>query len=396
MNSWIRIVVTLLSSESFLVRYEIITMCIRTKIKVMFVILDTKEKAEIYCKNARQILQTDYDKKKKQAAARKHFNTVEIDDDHPEFDENKQAIRDEIHAKMQQLNDQFFDLTEDEIDQIQEVIDFEYDDEISQENVRNDSEANFVQTTVNYTNDSFVANEVSDHTNNANNNVADRSAVTVSAMQIVTLNHHAILNEENDGNNSDQDLRSEASFEWIPNDADQLHKPLTSKIEVEQLEETFENNGEFVQDLYEMNDVDSCQNTPNVMNQSNSDESSVHEPQQINEISEQSCENNIVADRNAAGVINEIVNLVNVKQEKRNANSGNIPMFSPPSTSSNIFQTFGQIPSHFARLDPGLYNTLSGQQEPNQSNEGRSEVSSIQEFLNLVPTLFPSHYTNVR
>ena len=57
---------------------------------------------------------------------------MEIDDD-PIPDDDKQAIQNEIFGKMQQMNDMFIDLCENEIDQIQDILDDSADEDGSED-----------------------------------------------------------------------------------------------------------------------------------------------------------------------------------------------------------------------------------------------------------------------
>lgn len=52
-----------------------------------------------------------------------------MDDDHEIIDDNKRAVQNEIFDKMQRMNDMFIDLSEDEIDQIEEILEPEHDEE---------------------------------------------------------------------------------------------------------------------------------------------------------------------------------------------------------------------------------------------------------------------------
>lgn len=298
------------------------------------------------------------------AAARKCFNAVEIDDDHEILDENKQVIQNKIFAKMQQMNDQFFDLTEDKINNIQEILEFEYDEESSDDDVRDDSET-FQGT---YENDGdFVQNN-------------DTAGANVSA-----------LNQESNSENSDGE---EASFQWIYSEIDRFHMPLTSKIDAEVFARAQENGGDpnqnesngvnFVssrdeessQVLYEKNDNSHRNNGNGVDVASNPDQVSY--------------------DSSGQSTVNDTCsNLIRIKNEDTNANdsnsSGTIPMFSPP-TSTSVFSS--QVPNYFARLDPTLYGLIN-QREKNKSNGSQSQVSSVQAVLNRVPSIFPDHFTHV-
>lgn len=90
--------------------------------------IDTQEDAESYANRAREILPTDYNAKKVLAARRKRFTEFDIDDDIP-IDENKIHIQQAIIDQLNEMNGLFFDLTEEEVNHIQDLLDFEYADE---------------------------------------------------------------------------------------------------------------------------------------------------------------------------------------------------------------------------------------------------------------------------
>lgn len=209
---------------------------------------------------------------------------------------------------------------------------------------------------------------------------------------------------------------------------------MTSKIEVGLFEKSYENNDNRAgntldlmngtmnrdetseKEPIEINDVESSEDeitlndmngatSPDPVNETN-DAISVQETMENNdneliegehavndmngEISDQTN-----SDQNTADTTS--FNLVRIKKEKGVAtnanNSGNILMFSPPSTSSNVFS--GQLPTHFARLDPSLYNSINSKGK-NKSNETHSQMTSIQSMLDHVSLVFPGCFTYVR
>lgn len=293
-------------------------------------------------------MQTDYNEKKKSAAERHYFKAVEIDDDQEIVDDDKQAIQNEIFGKMQQMNDMFIDLSEIEIDQIQEILE--------------------------------------------------------------------------DG--SDDDVRSEGSFEWLPELArESFPVPFTSKLEAD------DDGQSYVPDdsgPKSVNDVSTGASNPDEItevganvNTGDSETNNAIEvatgdlnPDEITDLGA-----NVNTGDSETNIVNEATNATSVEiKSECNANiqndSGKIPFFSPPSTSSSNAY-LSQIPAHFVRLDPNLRDLLSKRATNGNSNDnlnensngnsnasksqmtgGRSQMT-LEEILEAVKLLFPGQCTYV-
>lgn len=120
---------------------------------------------------SRQILPITYNAGKKKRAQNfatefdcGNGNIPESVDIDPSIQENKENIRKEIDAKMKSIHDMFFDLSDDEIDAIQEAIENDDDDDIDVDlfhNIINDviSEENENENTdSNHANESMESN----------------------------------------------------------------------------------------------------------------------------------------------------------------------------------------------------------------------------------------------
>lgn len=81
---------------------------------------------------------TDYSDKKRLAANRVVFHPVAIENNN-DIDENKESFQNSIAQKMQKIHGNFFDLTEEEIDQFQEELELQYFED-SDEDVRSNME----------------------------------------------------------------------------------------------------------------------------------------------------------------------------------------------------------------------------------------------------------------
>lgn len=334
---------------------------------------------------------------------------------------------------MQQMNGQCFDFTEEEVDQIQEILEFEYDDGSSDEDVRDNDSASIENTYENNAdcggtlNGSSNRDEILEQASIDNNDIAYGSDSNGLSAVYAT-------NDNLNGGEISDDSDQNASFQWICNPTDYLHKPLDSKIEVELFEKAYDNsagcsgttldgtaNGDKVSEQESNGNVDiSSGNGANGSNTAGANDGILNR----NEISEQeSNENNNIpnesddgsstvdstngnlnqdetsgqTDSNCNTPVAVSINLARIKKEKGSASNANCsgitPIFSPPSASSNIM--LGQIPAHFARLDPSLYDALSGQGK-DESNGGQSQMSSIQNILDHVPTVFPGSCSYVR
>lgn len=254
---------------------------------------------------------------------------MENDEIREVMDENKKAIQNEIFGKMQRMNDLFIDLSEDEIDQIQEIL--EYD------------------------------------------------------------------------SSSDDDVRSEVDFEWLPASS-RLPVPFTSKIENDNAGQSYVSNLNFGDDMdqgaignhdnSESNDVDTAANVAlNVGDGIDQDANQNHDDVESNRIHE---------------AANATLNSVELNSEYKANNqndSRTVPYFSPPSTSSSNAYLH-QIPNHFVRLDPNLHDILS--KRPINGNSGgnlngnsngnlnasKSQMT-LDEILEFVESLFPGQCTYV-
>lgn len=293
---------------------------------------------------------------------------------------------------MQQMNGQFYDLTDEEIDQIQETLEYDEDSEVddfeiqnfqSYENNSSHQESEEIAT---YENNGSHQDSEENATNGAIAMNAIDSATAISngdeiSKEPIENSGELAENTTNEANGvNDED---ESSFQWIHHWTDYHHEPFDSKISPELFEKTYENitnfgrstlnatngnsNGdEVLEEVPIANNDDSIENTFNEVNTGTSD-----------------------SDQNAAFSGSKCVRIKN--EEGSSANySGNTPIFSPPSTSTTVFS--GQIPAHLARADPSLYNLLNTQGKP---NEGQSQMSSIQDLLDQVSSVFPDNFTYV-
>lgn len=322
---------------------------------------------------------------------------------------------------MQQINGQFYDLTDEEIDKIQETLEYDEDSEVddfeiqnfqsyennnshqdseesatyenngshqdSEENATNGAIAmNAIDSTTAISNGDEISTEpienngeLAESTTNKTNG-ANKTCETTK--QIDSIQSTAGANSSDEHSDGD-----ESSFQWLYSSTDDHHLPLDSKISVELFEKTYENITNFGRST--LNATNGNSNGDEVLEEgpiANNDDSNGNT---FNEVNAETSD----SDQNAASSGSS--HLVRIKNEKRSSNhanySGNTPIFSPPSTSSSVFS--GQIPAHLARADPSLYNLLNTQGKP---NEAQSQMSSIQDLLDQVSSVFPVDFTYVR
>lgn len=308
--------------------------------------IGSKEQADRYCKRARQILQTDYSEKKKLAAKRHYFKAMEVDDDEEIMDEDKQAIQNEIFEKMQQMNDMFIDLDEEEIDQIQDILDFEYAESSDDDGSSDDDE---------------VSESGFEWLVCSNNNFP---VPITSKLEIVDSE------QLNDSVNDEQSSNDDAEYSAL------------NLAEITGAETC----------VTDENSVQSTSDESNVFDISNGAlNSNVHTDEQTYVDDDDSLQNTV--DEVTTGTSNVVV----LKNEEENANaqddSDTDPFFSPPS-SSNVMS---KIPDHFARLDPNLHNLLCKQANDNSQSMAMARKSQmgLQDMLETVKLIFPGQCTYV-
>lgn len=129
--------------------------------------------------------------------------------------DSKEAVQNSIAQKMQQIHGNCFDLTKEEIDQLQEELEFEYDDG-SQEDVRSNMELEDQET---------YADSANLHTNE------DDVAKTGDPSALLEQTDHM-----NDGLNEGRMDEQNNSFQWLE-DANAFPQPKTSKVEFDENEQ---------------------------------------------------------------------------------------------------------------------------------------------------------------
>lgn len=248
------------------------------------------------------------------------------------------------------MNDMFIDLDEDEIDRIQDILEFEYAEESSDD--------------------------------------AEES--------------------------SDDEQVLEGSFEWLNGFDTDLPVPFDSKLGIVDSTQTYDNDDidqslvdepqNSALNLNEMTGPETCVTDENsvpstfdktdVFGTSNGALSLNENTAEQTYVNDDSFVQSTV-DETSAGTSNVVV----LKNEGKNANDQNDsdtdPFFSPPSTSSSNF--LRKIPSHFARLDPNLHTLLCKQSNDNSQSMAMARKSQmgLEDILEILKLIFPGQCTYV-
>lgn len=193
--------------------------------------------------------------------------------------DSKEAVQNSIAQKMQQIHGNCFDLTEEEIDQWQEELEFEYD-EGSEEDVRSNMKLEDQET---------YADSANLHTN------ADDVAKTGDPSALLEQTDHM-----NDGLNEGRMDEQNNSFQWLE-DANGFPQPKTSKVEFDENEQH------------------------KISNDFDHDQQTYADSANLNTNADDDHEREIEPNMSSVDVTNENTNNQN--------DLDNIPMFSPTSTS---------------------------------------------------------------
>lgn len=356
------------------------------------VLTDTKEQAECYALRARENLPTDYSNKKKNAAQRHRFETVDIDQDTVINNEDKIAVQNEIYQKMQQINGMFFDLNENEIDQIQELMEFEYAEE-SDDDVR--SGIGF-----DYDEETYVNNGGSNsNTIDDNENAQEIQATTdASDFNVINDNENDQENLVTTGNfiettidetENDQEIQAtpddfndtENSFEWSSGTVI-FPLPRNSKINFEDFEQTYVNSGSNGSDNAVSSSMNFNDNGETYVSNGDTNSETVGDKENNQGIQITTGTSNTST---VDSFENATMNLHEMKNESVTVPL-NIPFFSPPTTSLAF-----QVPKHFAKLDPNLHTLLTNKTATVASKPQMSQ----NDILETAKLIFPGTFVYV-
>lgn len=365
---------------------------------------------------------------------------MEINEDLEIVDHDKRAIQNEIFEKMQQMKDMFIDLNEDEVDRIQDILEYESDNdnsnydeypeggfewldsseetifpipftsklEIDHDEQTYDNDENLDQVSADELTTSTVAEVTAQPSYENNNENIDQK--TADEMENSTLNmQEATVQQsyENEDGSLDQSTADEMEAGTLnmakpKGQQSYLNNDEHEQISADEMENTTSTVGEVTaQQSYENNDENIDQSTADEMENGtlnvgkatsqksyvNNDES--HEQVSADEIenststvievmAQQSYENNDESiDHNTVEEITTHVGVVVKIEEDKATDQNGSETLTYFSPPSTSSSSVSKIPNHFARLDPNLHDLLSKQAKEKTQSKAKAGHSQV-------------------